>query len=87
MRVVIMPRMQDITITNIPIMEIMAAVFTLLLGLVTVTEIMAAIVAVILRMGGIMDMAAIEEDTETAGIKDMAAIEAASIDKNTAIFT
>jgi hypothetical protein len=80
-----MSRIQDITITNTPIiiMGIMATVFTRLLGLATVTEIMAAIGVDILLMGGIGDMAAIEEGTETAGIKGIAA----SIDKNANIIT
>lgn len=74
------------------IMGIMATVFTRFLGLVTVIEIMAAIGAGILLMGGIVDMAAIEEATETAGTMAMAviaagAIMAASIDKNAGIFT
>ena len=80
-----MSHIQDITITNIPtIMGIMVTVITLFLGLVTVTEIMAAIEAGILLMGGIMDLAAIEEGTDTTGIMGMAA---ASIDKNADIFT
>jgi hypothetical protein len=88
-----MSRIQDITITNTPIiMGIMATVFTRLLGLATVTKIMAAIGVDILLMDGIGDMAAIEEGTETAGIKAMAVIAAgvfmaASIDKNAEIIT
>ena len=88
-----MSPIQDITIINTPlIMGIMATVFTRFLGLVTVIEIMAAIGGGILLMGGIVDMAAIEEATETAGTMAMAviaagAIMAASIDKNAGIFT
>ena len=88
-----MSRIQDITITNTPIiMGIMATVFTHLLGLATVTEIMAAIEAVILLMGGIVDMAATEEGTDTTGIMGMVgvimavAIMAAPIDNNADIF-
>lgn len=86
-----MPHTQDITITNTPtIMGIMATVITRFWALVTVTEVMAAIEAGILLMGGIMDMAAIGEGTETTGTVDMAvitaAIRAASIDKNANIF-
>jgi hypothetical protein len=72
-------------------MGIMATVITRVLALITVTEIMAAIEAGILLIGGIMDMSAIEEGTETTGTVDMAviaaAIMAASIDKNANIFT
>ncbi|MGR8999200.1 MAG: hypothetical protein ACU88J_09155 [Gammaproteobacteria bacterium] len=88
-----MSRIQDIAITNIhTITGIMATVFIRFLGLATATKIMAAIEAVILLIVGIMDMAAIEEGMETAGIKAMAviaagAIVAASIDKNADIIT
>lgn len=92
MLVITMSHIQDITITNTPtIMGIMATVITRVLALVTVTEIMAAIEAGILLMGGIMDMAAIEEGTETTGTVDMAVIAAAImavfIDENANIFT
>ena len=73
---------QDITITNIPIMGITAIVAPRLLDLVTVTGIMAAIGAVILLMAGIMAMAVIGEATETAGTAGLAVFAAASIDKN-----
>ena len=82
---------QDITITNIPIMGITAIEAPRILDLVTVTGIMAAIGAVILLMAGIMAMAVIGEDTETAGTKGLAvfavASMAVSIDKNATIFT
>ena len=92
MLVITMSHIQDIIITHTPtIMGIMVIVITRVLALITVTEIMAAIEAGILLMGGIMDMAAIEEGTETTGTVDMAviaaAIMAASIDKNANIFT
>ena len=82
---------QDITITNIPIMGVTATVVPRFLDLVTDIEIMAAIGAVILLMAGIMAMAVIGEDTETAGTKGLAvfavASMAVSIDKNATIFT
>ncbi len=87
-----MSRIQDITITNIPIiMGIMATVIIRFLGLATVTEIMAAIGAGILLTGGIVEMADIEEATEKAGTMALAvtaagAIMAASTDKNADIF-
>ena len=80
-----MAPIQDITIINIPIIiGITATVIPRFLALITVTGIMAAIEAVILLMGmgGIMDMAVIEEGTETAGAMGLAVFAAASIDKN-----
>jgi len=87
-----MAYMQDIaTIPTPTITGIMATVITRVMALITVTEIMAAIEAGTLLMGRIMDMAAIGEDTETAGAMGLvaviaAAIRVASIDKNADIF-
>ena len=89
-----MAYIQDIAIIPIPtITGIMATAITRVMALILimVTEIMAAIEAGILLMGGIMDMAAIEEGTETTGTVDMAVIAAAImavfIDENANIFT
>ena len=80
---------QDITITNIPIMGIMATVVLRFLDLVTVTGIMAAIGEVILLMAGIVAMAVTGEAMETAGTVGLAVFAAASmadfIDKNATI--
>ncbi|MDD5461110.1 MAG: hypothetical protein PHG00_05700 [Methylococcales bacterium] len=80
-----LPPIQAITIINIPTITEVIATVILFLDLITVTGIMAAIEAVILFMGDIMDtvvlfmddimaMAAMEEDSETAGITDMVGI-------------
>ena len=80
------PPIQDITITNIPIMGITATVAPRFLALITVIGIMAAIGAVILLMAGIVAMAVIGEATETAVTMALEVFEAASmadfIDKN-----
>ena len=82
--------MQDITITNLPIMGITAIEVPRFLALITVTGIMAAIAAVILLMAGIMAMAGvIGEAMETAGTMGLEVFAAASmadfIDKNATI--
>ena len=81
---------QDIPITNIPIMGITAIVAPRFLALITVTGITAAIDGVILLMAGIAAMAVTGEGTETAGTIGLAVFAAASmadfIDKNATIF-
>lgn len=81
---------QDIPITNIPIIGITATVIPRIQDLVTVTGIMDVIGAVILLIGGIINMAVIEEGTETAGTVGLVVFAEASmadsIDKNATIF-